>query len=221
MRLNVCTQLAAHEATYQQLVEAIATRRVVRITYNSLTEWADIATKLRPYELLFNRHTWYVIGRSSHHAEVRIFNLARVKSLELTGEKYVMPRGFSVDRYLGNAWNLMTQPGSEFHVVVRFSELVARNVAEVRWHRTQKLVHRSDGKLDFHADVSGLNEIVWWILGYGDHAEVLRPAKLRKLIAQPRRRCARCMRRRNEGYATLRNCIMAPPPRPSPLALRL
>ena len=61
---------------------------------------------------------------------------------------------------------------------------VARNVAEVVWHKTQRLAHRDDGSLDFHVRVSGLNEISWWILGYGDQAEVLKPARLRQLIAE-------------------------------------
>ena len=155
----------------------------MRIAYESLTEWELIKTKLRPYQLLFNRHSWYVIGRSSLHGELRTFNLARIKTIVTTAEKYAMPRGFSLDRYLGNAWNLMPQPGPDFHVVVRFSPLVARNVAEVAWHKTQRLEFHEDGSLDFHVTVSGLNEIVWWILGYGDQAEVLRPAKLRKLVA--------------------------------------
>jgi proteasome accessory factor B len=68
-------------------------------------------------------------------------------------------------------------------VVVRFAPLVARNVAEVAWHKTQRIVERQDGSIDFHVSVSGLNEISWWILGYGDQAEVLRPARLRQMIA--------------------------------------
>ena len=35
----------------------------------------------------------------------------------------------------------------------------------------------------FEVDVDGLGEISWWILGYGDQAEVLEPAKLREMIA--------------------------------------
>jgi proteasome accessory factor B len=31
--------------------------------------------------------------------------------------------------------------------------------------------------------VSGLQEISWWILGYGDQAEVLKPPELRRLVA--------------------------------------
>jgi len=32
--------------------------------------------------------------------------------------------------------------------------------------------------------VDGLNEITWWILGYGDQVEVLAPKALRQRIAQ-------------------------------------
>ena len=188
LRINPMDPLAGQEAVYQQLVDAIAKRQAVRIAYQSLTEWETIRTNLRPYQLLFNRHTWYVIGRSSLHGEPRTFNLSRVKSITQLAQKYAMPRGFSLDRYLGNAWNLMPHPGQEFHVVVRFEPLVAQNVAEVLWHKTQRLDFQNDGALHFHADVSGLAEIVWWILGYGDQAQVLRPPKLRRLVAQRAKR---------------------------------
>ncbi|MGI9456200.1 MAG: WYL domain-containing protein [Aeoliella sp.] len=36
----------------------------------------------------------------------------------------------------------------------------------------------------FHVTVSGVNEFSWWVLGYADQAEVLKPARLRKLVAQ-------------------------------------
>jgi len=84
---------------------------------------------------------------------------------------------------LRNAWHMIPEPGPDQHVVIRFEKLVARNVAEVSWHKTQKLVWRKDGRLDFHVKVSGIHEIAWWILGYGDQAEVLRPIELRRLIA--------------------------------------
>jgi predicted DNA-binding transcriptional regulator YafY len=184
VRINAVGRMAGQEAIYLQLVDAIAARRVARITYASLTEWEVIETRLRPYQLLFNRHSWYVVGRSSLHGEPRTFNLGRVRAIELTAERYSMPRGFSLERYLGNAWNLMPHTGPDFHVVVRFTSLVAQNVAEVAWHRTQRLEFRDDGSLDFHCQVSGLSEIVWWVLGYGDQAEVLRPARLRRLVAQ-------------------------------------
>ncbi len=67
---------------------------------------------------------------------------------------------------------------------MRFAPLVAQNVSEVKWHKTQQTRFLPDGSLEFQAQVSGLTEIAWWILGYGDQAEVLRPAKLRRIVAQ-------------------------------------
>ena len=79
---------------------------------------------------------------------------------------------------------MIRETGQRHHVVVRFQPLVAQNVAEINWHKTQKTIWNDNGTLDFHVTVDGLGEIMWWILGYGGHAEVLRPAALRKRIQQ-------------------------------------
>ena len=115
---------------------------------------------------------------------MRIFNLSRVISLVTLREQFRIPKSFELDQYLGNAWHLIPSPGRDSHVRVRFKSLVARNVAEVIWHKTQQTKFLPDGSLDFRVTVSGLNEIAWWILGYGDQAEVLQPARLPRLIAQ-------------------------------------
>ena len=180
----------AAKAVYQQLLAAISARRCVRIAYDSLTEWADIQTRLSPYRLLFSRRSWYVIGRSSLHRSVRTFNLGRVLSLQRLEDSYQIPRGFSLDRYLGNAWHLITEPGPDHEVLIRFSPLVAQNVAEVVWHKTQQVAPQPDGSLEYRVTVSGLSEISWWILGYGDQAEVLQPTKLRTIVAERAARMA-------------------------------
>lgn len=184
IQLPPSNPLNGHHDTYQQLLQSIADRRAVRITYNSFTENSELATKLSPYRLLFSRHSWYVIGRSSVHREVRTFNVGRIGQLEITTEQFQVPRSFSIDSYLGNAWHLIPEPGPDQEVSVRFAPLVARNVAEVVWHKTQRAEFNLDGTLDFRVTVSGLREISWWILGYGDQAEVLHPAELRQLVAE-------------------------------------
>lgn len=182
-RINPYDPLTGKQEIYEQLVDSIASRRVVIIDYASLTEWETIRTRLRPYQLLFNRHSWYVVGRSSLHRGPRTFNLSRITTLEPTRQEFARPRGFSLERYLGNAWNMIPESGPDHRVHLRFAPLVAHNVAEVQWHKTQQTEFREDGALDFRAQVSGLNEIAWWILGYGDQVEVLQPAKLRRLVA--------------------------------------
>jgi proteasome accessory factor B len=176
-------RLEGHLPFYQRLLACIAARRAVRIVYDSFSDGKCIRIKLCPYRLLFSRHSWYVIGRSSVHREVRTFNVGRIQDLNVLEERFHLPRGFNIGRYLGNAWHLIPEPGPDSDVVVRFSPMVARNVAEVVWHKTRHVVPREDGSIDFHVRVSGVREISWWILGYGDQAEVLKAARLRQLIA--------------------------------------
>jgi len=169
---------------YDQLLSAVTKRHCVRLRYRSLNEGAEIRTKLSPYQLFFSRRSWYVVGRSSLHKATRTFNLGRIVEIEPLDDSYKIPRGFSIERFLRNAWHLIPEPGPDWEIVIRFGKMVAQNVAEVNWHKTQKLTFNEDGTLDFQVVVSGLNEISWWILGYGDQAEVLQPPELRRLIAQ-------------------------------------
>ncbi|REJ70631.1 MAG: YafY family transcriptional regulator [Planctomycetota bacterium] len=184
MRIDATAPAAEHTPIYHQLLDAVGQRQCVRISYRSVYEDGEICLKLSPYRLLFSRRGWYCIGRSSIHRATRTFNVARISKLEPLDDKYRIPRGFSLKRYLRNAWHLIPEPGPDAQVRIRFGKLVARNVAEVAWHPTQETRFLRDGSLEFRATVSGLNEISWWILGYGPQAEVLAPAKLRRLVAQ-------------------------------------
>ncbi|HWA97174.1 MAG TPA: WYL domain-containing protein [Pirellulales bacterium] len=192
VKLDAANPLIDHEPVYQALLAGITLRRCVRIGYESFTERKRINTKLSPYRLLFNRRSWYVIGRSSLHRAVRTFNVGRIEKIELLDDTFSMPRGFRIDRVLRNAWNLMAERGPDHDVTIRFEKLVARNVAEVVWHKSQRVEFHPDGTLDFHVRVSGLEEISWWVLGYGDQAYVLRPKQLRQIVLD---RCRRLLHR--------------------------
>jgi predicted DNA-binding transcriptional regulator YafY len=130
------------------------------------------------------------VGRSSIHRAKRAFHLGGILSAETLDDHFQVPHGFSIERHLGNAWHMITEKGRDSAVVVRFNPLVAKNVAEVHRHKTQRLVWCDDSLLDFHATVSGINEISWWILGCGDQAEVLEPIELRRRVADRANRMA-------------------------------
>ena len=206
--------LSGHAATYQQLLVAISTRCCVRIVYHSLAERQDIGTRLSPYRLLFSRRSWFVIGRSSLHRSTRTFNLSRIRSLEVLEDRFQVPRGFSIKRYLRNAWHLIPEPGPDREVLIRFRPMVAENVAEVLWHKTQRVKFNQDGTLDFRVTVSGLNEISWWILGYADQAVVIEPPELRRLVAE---RAARTAAHYAAGPGQQPSVVPPPHTRPPPL----
>jgi proteasome accessory factor B len=190
IRLDATNVLQGQEQVYEQLLAAISARCCVRIRYESLHEQRHIQTKLHPYRLLFHQHSWYVIGRSSVHREVRTFNVSRIRRIQVLDEPLRMPKNFRLESHLRNAWRLNPEPGPDRHVRILFSPKVARNVDEVQWHRTQQTRTLDDGSLEFSVTVSGLNEISWWIMGYADEAEVLEPLELREIIRERAERTA-------------------------------
>ncbi len=190
IQLAPVNPLADSQPYFEQILESIAGRQAIRIRYDSLTEWKVITTKLSPYQLLFSRRSWYVIGRSSLHRAVRTFNVGRIKTLIGLSDRYNIPRGFSLEKYLRNAWHLIPEKGVDQKVCIRFQPMVAQNVAEVNWHRTQRIEWHKSGAIDYHVTVSGLGEITWWVLGYGDQAEVLAPIELRRRVARHARKLA-------------------------------
>ncbi len=190
IRMQPNNPLVGQELVYEQLLAAQSASRAVRIGYFSPSEGKEISTRLQPYHLLFSRRSWYVIGRASLYRQTRTFNIGRVLHLELLDDRYKIPRGFSLDRYLRNAWHLIPEPGPDSEILIRFSKLVSHNVAEIQWHKTQRTEFNPEGTLDFHVTVSGLNEISWWILGYADHAEVIKPDELREIVADRAARTA-------------------------------
>ena len=186
IKIGPTNLLSKSKPIYDILRQAIIEQRQVRVKYRSFTEGEpdEITTLLNPYRLLFGRRAWYVFARSSIHRAVRTFSLGRILHAEKIDSTYKIPQRFTLSRYLGNAWFLIREQGNRQKVVVRFQPMVAENVAEVQWHKTQKLNWRDDGQLDLSVSVDGLNEISWWILGYGDQAEVIEPPALRKLIRE-------------------------------------
>lgn len=183
MRVDAHHPHPESETHYERLIQAVRERRRIRIRYRSLYEQAELSTLLSPYRLLFVRRAWYVIGRSSLHRSVRTFHVGRILESEPTSDRYEVPPRFTLERFLGNAWLLVRERGQRSEVRIRFQRKVASNVAEVAWHKTQRLAWNDDGTLDFMVTVDGLNEISWWVLGYGDQAEVLEPRELREIVA--------------------------------------
>lgn len=180
-RLQVSDVGSVTDALFK-IQEAIALRRKIRMKYDSYYDKKEIATVLHPYCLTFRSRGWYVIGKSESHRKIRTFKIERIVDMEVLDAAYRPDKNFNADDYFGNSWNMIRGDRS-YHVEVHFARLVAGNVEEVAWHPTQRTKKRSDGTLIFEADVDGIEEISWWVLGYGDQAVVAEPEALRRLVA--------------------------------------
>ncbi len=67
-------------------------------------------------------------------------------------------------------------------IVVHFDKIIAGYIKERTWHESQKIKENTDGSITVTFNVSGTDEIKFWVLSYGPRAEVLTPKSLRDEI---------------------------------------
>lgn len=115
--------------------------------------------------MVFDGHSWYTVGQPSHDPQVTTVSLNRIASVELSEIGYCIPQSFDLDAYCSGAWQRVRSDSRSHRVVVRFSPLIASVVANVRWHPSQKYDIADDGSLIFSAEIAGLGEVLWWVLG--------------------------------------------------------
>lgn len=169
------------DQTFAQLLKALLRKQIVNIRYYSPFERKNIVTNLSPYHLTYNDHTWYVLGRSSLHKGVRAFKLNQIKTLNILAKCFTKDKKFDISEHLGRAWSMIPE-GRLYNVKLRFLPEVAHSVAEVQWHSTQTVTFQGDGSAIIEFRVDGLNEIIWWILSYGDQVQVLAPGVLQQRV---------------------------------------
>jgi len=168
---------------FMQLLTALLKRRVVNIRYYLPHQRKSIVTELSPYHLRYNDCMWYVIGKSTFHKSVYAFELNQIKELNMLDKCFIENSNFDVDDYLGRAWSMRSE-GRLYHVKLKFLPEVAHKVAEIQWHSTQTVTFEDDGSAIVEFRVDGLNEIIWWILRYGDKVQVLAPKTLKERIVE-------------------------------------
>lgn len=172
------TQTTAPE-WIQRLNEAIRQRDRLTIHYQSLGSEEGQDRDISPYTLVHRRESWYVIAYCHLREDLRTFKLNRIHSLTPTPEPFFEDPEFDPDRYLLYKWNIL---GGTNHVVMaRFDATIGPLILEKQINHGK--VWKENGFVYMQAIVSGLDEFGWWIMQYGEHAEVLQPRELRRTLA--------------------------------------
>lgn len=166
----------------EKLYEAIRERRKVSMMYNSFSSGQQKRYLIAPYAVMFRKRAWYLIGYVESYGRVQTFRINRIQSVSITFTTYTIPDDFSVHRYMEKSWDVRLGP--ETHVVIEFAQRIAPLIREVRWHSTQRIQEIAGGKLRFGATVAGWQEVGWWVLAWGDEAEVIAPKEFRDWVAR-------------------------------------
>ncbi|NLY00631.1 MAG: WYL domain-containing protein [Rhodopirellula sp.] len=175
------TDHSRHRDVIRTILWGLLKHKQIAGQYESPYYERPMRLTLHPYRLCLVRQAWYVIGRSVKDAVPKTYRAARFKTLRILDADSDVPKEFSLDKYFGNAWGVF-RSGKEYNVEIRFTKDAAIQVTETQWHHTQEVERRPDGSVTLRFRVDGLDEILWWLLGWTGFVEVVRPKELRHML---------------------------------------
>jgi len=164
-----------------RLVEAIVRRQRCRVEYRAPWRARANAFPFDPYRLLTVHGGLYCLGRVPAYRNPVTLAVDRIQALALTDEGFTPDPALDLKRYEAEAFGVAWE--KPMTVVVRFSADQAPYVREREWHPTQRFHTLKDGRLEMTFRAGGAFEIIRWVLGWGDAAEIVSPSSLRRAVA--------------------------------------
>jgi predicted DNA-binding transcriptional regulator YafY len=166
---------------FEKLSRALNESREVKFDYKKPQSTTVEQRRVRPYHLANRENAWYLVGHDLDRDSLRTFALVRMRSLAVSERHFVRPEEFSPEKFFGKAFGAFVGTG-DYRVALRFNPAAADQVRERFWHESQETKDLPDGSLELRVQLGGLDEILRWILGWGDDVEVLAPGELRELV---------------------------------------
>jgi predicted DNA-binding transcriptional regulator YafY len=169
---------------WNDLVEASRQSRRVRMRYYTASRNDESERIFDPYLLHVYRGTNpYTIGFCHQRQAIRWFRVDRIRSLQLLEETFLRKADFDPKKHLEQIFQCEVG-GQPVPVEIWFDAPTAPYIRERRWHVTQALEEHPDGSLTLRMQVTGLNELKRWVLGYSKGAIVREPLELVAMVKE-------------------------------------
>jgi predicted DNA-binding transcriptional regulator YafY len=196
----------------QPLIPAGIPREVIEVVYESLFRQKQFRGRYRkrggdeaeyvfhPLGIIFRESVIYLVATVWEYQDPLHFALHRFKHCEPLPGDAVPPTDFNLDAYLASGtFQYPEVEGGKIKLVAFFSSGAADHLAETPLSDDQELNPKKDGRVEVSATVTDSSQLRWWLLGFGDYVEVVRPKKLRVEFESIAEHLATMYRKRTAG----------------------
>ena len=154
--------------------DAIGERMLVRFRYYAPT--GESERTVEPYYLVFRWSSWYLWGWCLDRKDYRLFKLNRMDRVRKTEESFECRNDAVPDLSDEKIF-----PGG-----IRVRALFD---ADQKWRLAEEFgpasfTETEDGRLLFEADYTDMDNLVTWLMTFGDKAEVFEPKEAREKITE-------------------------------------
>ena len=163
------------------LMQAILSRRRVRMRYHSFSSQQIKDYLVEPYRLAYAQGGLYLQAFVPDYSEMRTFAVQRIASAVALEESFSPVEGSPADVF---PHSLGAFSGTPEHVVIEFTAEEAPYVRERQFHASQTIDDLPGGRIRLSMDVVTDWELQAWVMGFGPAAKVIQPAAFAQRIVE-------------------------------------
>jgi proteasome accessory factor BC len=211
--LGITASAGGHELS-QRLVKietAIFRHKTITFDYHTIERDEVGARRVDPYHLLYRGCQFYLLGYSHEREALRVFRLSRIRGKVAYATKaehdFRRPAEFDPRSYANRAdWQFGEITGTaEIRVAERIAWQLDRHFG--RYGEVREI--EGSGDRLFITDFASPRQLISWVLGLGEHAEIVGPPEL---VKELRRRVKLIVDRHSRAPSKGRTEIVAAAP---------
>ena len=159
---------------WDNIVNSLRENRIITFQYTGAEK--QNKRQVHPYQLLFDRYTWYLFAHDEDCAEMRIFNLSRITDVKLTDKKFTIPRDFDYRSIQGTSYFGIFKGVKTYKFVIEITG-DTRWITERLWAEDQK-IKKIKGGIELSFTSNQLDKVLDFILSMTPRAKPLAPKVL-------------------------------------------
>jgi len=167
------------EKFLSNVVEAMRDKVLLQMTYQSFSKTEPSTYPVAPYCLKMFKQRWYMLAYSPRKDKTLIYSLDRIHALELTNEKYALPKGFDAEFFFRNTYGVSGMEKEPETVEIKIEAYQANFLRTLPLHPSQEEIERQEQYSIFRYNVVPTFEFIQELRKHGSILEVLQPQWLR------------------------------------------
>ena len=174
------------------IMEAMSENHELTMGYRKYTSEETDTYTLRPYAVKEFARRWYLVGYCVERNGMRVYGLDRIKSLDITGRKFKMPKDFDVDRLFATSFGIyIPEEGSKAQTITfRTTRKEANFVRDLPIHESQRELRTEGEWVYFEIFVCPNESLILEFCRHGARLEVMEPAAVRNTVAEEFKKAA-------------------------------
>lgn len=165
-----------------KIYDALLRDKRVAIRYRKRGQQAVVEYTISPLAIIQRGPVVYLSCTIAGHKDPRLLALQRIEQAEILDEPVIRPAAYNLDQLIASG-AMGFGNGDSIRLVVLFTQEAGAHLYETPIAKNQKLAQTDDNRLRLEAEVPDTTELRWWLLAFGDGAEVIEPPSLRTQMA--------------------------------------